>query len=247
MEILVMPDLKKQIAVVTGASGGIGGAIATAFIQGGAHVVAVGRDIAKLEALVTRLRGLAGIAEAFRADLTQDDDLSGLAEYVSYTWGRLDILVHSAGAYARGKLEKSSVNTMDALYASNVRGPYLLTKELLPLLKRPRGQITFINSSAGLSARPEAVQFSATQQAFKALADGLRDEVNADQVRVLSVYPGRTATARIEALTLEEGRPYQPELLLRPEDVASVVANAVTLPWTAEVTDISIRPMQKSY
>ena len=139
-----MPDLKKQIAVVTGASGGIGGAIATAFIQGGAHVVAVGRDIAKLEALVTRLRGLAGIAEAFRADLTQDDDLSGLAEYVSYTSGRLDILVHSAGLYAKG-------------------------------------------------------------------------------------------------------RPYQPELLLQPEDVASVVCNAVTLAWTAEVTDITIRPMQKSY
>jgi NADP-dependent 3-hydroxy acid dehydrogenase YdfG len=242
-----MPDLKEQIAVVTGASGGIGGAIASAFIQGGAHVVAVGRDIAKLEAFVTRLRGLAGTAEAFRADLTRDDDLSGLAEYVSYRSGRLDILVHSAGVYARGRLEESSIQTMDALYAANVRGPYLLTKELLPLLKRPRGQIAFINSSAGLSARPEAGQFSATQQAFKALADGLRDEVNADQIRVLSVYPGRTATARIEAVTLEEGRQYQPELLLQPEDIASVVTNAVTLPWTAEVTNISIRPMQKSH
>lgn len=209
--------------------------------------MAVGRDIAKLQALVSRLRGLAGTVEAFRADLTRDDDLSGLAEHVSYTSGRLDILVHSAGVYARGKLEKSSIKTMDALYAANVRGPYLLTKELLPLFKRPRGQIAFINSSAGLSARPEAGQFSATQQMFKALADGLRDEVNADQVRVLSVYPGRTATARIEALTLEEGRPYQPELLLRPEDIAIVVTNAVTLSWTAEVTDIRIRPMQKSY
>ena len=136
---------------------------------------------------------------------------------------------------------------MDALYAANVRGPYLLTKELLPLLKRPRGQIAFINSSAGLSARLGAGQFSASQHAFKALADGLRHEVNADQVRVLSVYPGRTATARIKTVFLEEGRPYQPELLLQPEDVASVVCNAVTLPWTAEVTDIMIRPMQKSY
>jgi NADP-dependent 3-hydroxy acid dehydrogenase YdfG len=242
-----MPELEKQIAVVTGASGGIGGAIASAFIQGGAHVVAVGRDIASLEAFVMGLRGHAGTVEAFRADLTQDDDLYGLAEYVSHTSGRLDILVHSAGLYARGKLDESSVDTMDALYATNVRGPYLLTKELLPLLKRPRGQIAFINSSAGLSVRPEAGQFSASQHAFKALADGLRHDVNADQVRVLSIYPGRTATARIKAITLEEGRPYQPELLLQPEDVASVVCNAVTLPWTAEVTDIIIRPMQKSY
>jgi NADP-dependent 3-hydroxy acid dehydrogenase YdfG len=242
-----MPELKKQIAVVTGASGGIGGAIASTFIQGGAHVVAVGRDIAKLEAFMTRSRGLAGTVEPFRADLTKDDDLYGLAEHISYTSGRLDILVHSAGAYARGKLQKSSIETMDVLYVANLRGPYLLTKELLPLLKRPRGQIAFINSSAGLSVRQEAGQYSVTQHAFKALADGLRNDVNAEQVRVLSVYPGRTATARIEAVTREEGRPYQPELLLQPEDVASVVCNAVTLPWTAEVMDITIRPMQKSY
>jgi NADP-dependent 3-hydroxy acid dehydrogenase YdfG len=79
------------------------------------------------------------------------------------------------------------------------------------------------------------------------LADSLRDEVNADGIRILSVYPGRTATPRIEALHAKEGRPYQPGLLLQPEDVASVVLNALTLPWTAEVTNISIRPMQKSY
>jgi NADP-dependent 3-hydroxy acid dehydrogenase YdfG len=242
-----MPPLERKIVVITGASGGIGGAVASALIQAAAHVVAVGRDIAKLEWLVERLRGPVGTIEAFRADLTHDDDLSQLVRYVSSTFGRLDILVHSAGAYARGKLEESPIETMDALYAANVRGPYLLTKELLPLLKRPRGQIVFINSSAGLSARPEAGQFSATQHAFKALADGLRNELNADQIRVLSVYLGRTATARTEAVTATEGRQYKPELLLQPDDVASVVSNALALPWTAEVVDISIRSMQKSY
>lgn len=242
-----MPAFENQIAVVTGASGGIGGAIALAIIKGGGHVVAVGRDNTKLERLVTLVRGLIGTFEPLRADLTEDDDLSELVDYVSSTSGRLDILVHSAGIYARGKLEESSIETMDALYAANLRGPYLLTKKLLPLLKRPRGQIVFINSSAGLSARPDVGQYSAMQHAFKALADNLRNEVNAAQVRVLSVYPGRTATARIEAVTALEGRQYQPQLLLQPEDVASVVRNALALPWTAEATDISIRPMQKSY
>ena len=242
-----MRALDRQIAVVTGASGGIGGSIVSAFVHGGAHVVGVGREHNKLEALLMRLRGLAGSVEAFHADLTQDDDLTGLAEYISSKSGRLDILVHSAGAYAAGQLEESSIETMDALYAANVRGPYLLTKKLLPLLKKPRGQIVFINSSAGLSARPGAGQFSATQHAFKALADGLRNELNEDQVRVLSVYLGRTATARTEAVTAKEGRDYLPGLLLQPEDVASVVSNAIALSWTAEVSDISMRPMQKSY
>jgi NADP-dependent 3-hydroxy acid dehydrogenase YdfG len=242
-----MSPFDKQIAVVTGASGGIGGAISAALIHGGAHVNAVGRDSMKLDAFVTRLRGPVGMVEAVRTDLTKDEDIAALVEHVTTKFGRLDILVHSAGAIAHGKLEESPVETLDALYAANVRGPYLLTKKLLPLLKKPRGQLVFINSSTGLAARPNAGQFSATQHAFKALADAFRNEVNADQVRVLSVYPGRTATPRIEALTAKEGREYQPELLLQPEDVASVVSNALALPWTAEVMDISIRPMQKSY
>jgi NADP-dependent 3-hydroxy acid dehydrogenase YdfG len=239
--------LEEQIAIVTGATGGIGGAIASAICQAGAHVIAMGRDNAKLQNLICRFNGFSGTVEPFLADLTQDDDLSALANHVFRAFGRLDILVHCAGAYARGKLEQSSIQTMDALYAANVRGPYMLTKKLLPVLKKPRGQIVFINSSAALSARAEVGQYSATQHAFRALADGLRNEVNADQVRVLSVYLGRTATARIQAVTLKEGRQYQPELLLQPEDVASVVNNALALPWTAEVTDVSIRPMQKSY
>jgi len=183
----------------------------------------------------------------FPADLTKDDQLARLVDDVRSKFGRLDILVHSAGAIDHGPLEKAPIETMDVLYASNVRGPYLLTQHALPLLKMPRGQIVFINSSTGLAARPNAGQYSATQHAFKALADAFRNEVNADQVRVLSVYPGRTATPRIEALFAKEGQTYRPELLLQPQDVASIVTHALSLPWTAEVMDISIRPMQKSY
>ena len=103
--------------------------------------MAVGRDIAKLEALMTRLRGLAGKVEAFRADLTQDDDLSGLAEYVSYTSGRLDILVHSAGLYARGKLEKSSINTMDALQPQTSAVPICSQRNFCPFSKDLAGKL----------------------------------------------------------------------------------------------------------
>jgi NADP-dependent 3-hydroxy acid dehydrogenase YdfG len=242
-----MSPFQKQIAVVTGSSGGIGGAIAAALVAGGAHVNAVGRDSAKLESLVARLRGPVGEVEAVLADLTKDEDVALLHDRVTRRFGRLDILVHSAGAIAHGKLEESPIETMDALYAANVRGPCLLTKGLLPLLKSPRGQIVFINSSAGLSSRPNAGIYSATQHAVKALADGLRNEVNADNVRVLSIYPGRTATPLIAALTATEGSTYRPEMLLQPSDIASVVSNALALPWTAEVTDINIRSMQKSY
>jgi len=242
-----MRTLKDQIAVVTGASGGIGGGIAAALAREGASLCIAGRDHAKLTDVATRLRAASPRVDICPTDLTREADIENLADHVKKTFGRLDILVHCAGAIDHGKLEEAPLESLDRQYSANVRGPLMLTNRLLALLKKPRGQIVFINSSVGLTARANMGQFSATQHAFKALADSLRDEVNADGVRVLSVFPGRTATPRIETLHAKEGRPYRPELLLQPEDIASVVLNALALPWTAEVMNVSIRPMQKSY
>jgi NADP-dependent 3-hydroxy acid dehydrogenase YdfG len=113
-------------------------------------------------------------------------------------------------------------------------------------LKLQRGQVVFINSSSALTAKPSSAQYDATKHALKAVADSLRGEVNQLGIRVLSVYLGRTATEMQERIHILEGRPYRPDLLLQPEDVASVVINALSLPDTAEVTDIHIRPMIKT-
>ena len=105
----------------------------------------------------------------------------------------------------------------------------------------------FVNSSQGLHAKGNTGLFAATQHALKAIADSLREEVNADGIRVLSIFPGRTATPRMKALYQAEGRPYQPELLLQAEDIAQIVLDALLLPRTAEITDIQVRPQIKSY
>jgi short-subunit dehydrogenase len=121
----------------------------------------------------------------------------------------------------------------------------MLTQALLPLLKARQGQIVFINSTVGLRAGANVGQYAATKHGLKALADSLRDEVNADGVRVLSVFLGRTATPMQAAIHEMEGRVYHPEFLMQPEDVAAVVINALSLPRTAEMTDIHVRPMIK--
>jgi NADP-dependent 3-hydroxy acid dehydrogenase YdfG len=242
-----MQTLKDQIALVTGASGGIGSAIASALAEQGVWLCLTGRDHRRLDAVVSLLLPTSPRLDSRPTDLTKDTDIEALARFVTDRFGRLDILVHCAGAIGHGKLETTPVASLDRQFAANVHGPLLLTQMLLPLLKKPRGQVVFINSSVGLTARANTGHFSATQHAFKAIADSLRDEVNSDDIRVLSVFPGRTATPRIQALHAEEGRPYQPELLLQPADVASVVLNALSLAWTAEVTNISIRPRVKSY
>jgi NADP-dependent 3-hydroxy acid dehydrogenase YdfG len=109
------------------------------------------------------------------------------------------------------------------------------------------GQIVFVNSSQGLNARAHSSQFAATQHAMKAIADTLREELNADGVRVLSLFPGRTATERMEKMYRQLNTPYDPGLLLQPADIASVIVHALRLPRTAEVTNISVRPFVKSY
>ena len=242
-----MNDLSDQIAVITGASGGIGGAIAAAFARQRATLCLLGRDINKLKACAEILRAFSPRVDPHPCDLTRDNQIETVQSYVMKQYGRIDVLVHCGGGIDHGKVADAPLSVLDHLYETNVRGPMMLTQMLLPFLKKPRGQIVFINSSAGLATRPGTGYFSATQHAFRALADSLREEVNADAVRVLSVYPGRTATPRIQSLHAQEGRAYQPELLLQPEDIASVVLNAITLPWTAEVMDIILRPMQKSY
>ena len=134
---------------------------------------------------------------------------------------------------------------LDGLYRDNVRSVYVLTQSLIPLLKARRGQIAFVNSSIVGSAQPELGQYAATQQALRALADSLRQELNPEGVRVLSVYPGRTATPRQAGIHALEGKPYHPERLIQPEDVAFMLISALRVARTAEVTEIHLRPMMK--
>jgi NADP-dependent 3-hydroxy acid dehydrogenase YdfG len=239
--------LKNQVAVVTGASSGIGKAIALALAAQGAGLYLAARRKELLETTGKEAHAFGAHTHACSLDLTKDEDICGLAKTLARQAGGVNILVLCGGAIGHGPLEKAPLADLDLMYRSNVRGHYALIQAMLPLLRKAHGQIVFVNSSAGLRSPANAGQFSATQHAFRSIADSLRDEVNADGIRVLSIFPGRTATPRMEKLFSKEARAYKPELLLQPEDIAEMVTHALRLPRTAEVTDISIRPMQKSY
>jgi len=242
-----MASLANQIAVVTGAGSGIGGAIAKALAAGGARVCLVGRTREKLEATASSISAGTPRPRVFPIDLTLDSQIEALRADLERTFGQVDVLVHSAGVISKGKLAEHAVECLDLQYRANVRAPYLLTQSLLPLLRVRPGQIVVVGSSVALRAPAGVSQFSATQHSLKAIADSLRDEVNPYGVRVLNVFPGRTATPRQAALYSLEGKEYQPDRLLQPEDIASITMSALSLPRTAEVTEIHIRPLIKSY
>lgn len=232
-------------ALVTGAGGDLGRAIAVALSRLGATVALVGRTA---ETLHETADHTPGPCHVLPTDLTSVEAIDALLVEVNERFAeRLDVLVHCAGAYGQGPMELASVDELDDMYAANIRGPYQLTQQLLPHLRKQRGHVVFVNSTQAQAARGNVGQFAATQHALTAIADSLRAEVNRDGVRVLTLHVGRTATRRQEKIFSEEGWVYRPDLLLQPADVARALAGCVTLPRTAEVTSLTIRPAVKSY
>jgi NADP-dependent 3-hydroxy acid dehydrogenase YdfG len=237
--------LAGQTAVVTGASSGVGRAVALALGAKGARVCLAGRRVEALDDVAGQVARTAPRPLVHRADLSRDAEIADLISRVRDELGAVDVLVHAAGIISLGRLDRAPAEDFDRQFRINVRAAYVLTQGLLPMLQASRGQVVFLNSSAGLSGRAGSSQYAATKHALRAMADSLREEVNADGVRVLSVYLGRTATPMQAAIHKAEGKDYTPERLIRPEDVASVVATILALPRSVEVTEIVLRPLQK--
>ena len=236
-------DFEGLTALVTGAGGDIGAAIAEALHRQGAVVGLVGRRVRTLRGVASRIGVPAG--QLFTTDLTSDGDVRATARTFLSRFGRLDILVHSNGIHLTAPLAEAKIADFDRLWAANVRSPFLLTQTFLDALRESAGQIVFVNSSIVNAARPGVGLFASTQHALRGLADALRTELNPAGIRVLTVYPGRTATTRQERIFKAEQRPYEPDRLLQPREIASVVTQALALPRTAEVTEVHIRPLLK--
>jgi len=240
-----MMRYKGSVVVVTGGSSGIGRQIAAGLWREGATVCLIGRDRKRLEAAIPSGETGQERIRRYPVDITQDDRVMQLSKDLLVDNGRVDALVHSAGAFAYGEWVTLPVEKLDLLYKVNLRAPVVLTKALLPSLRVNNGQIIFINSSAVLSNRAKVGAYSVTKHGLRQFADSLREEVNSEGIRVISVYPGRTATHMQELVCKLEGSEYKPERLLRSEDVAMAVINAMCMPDTAEVTDVFIRSSRK--
>lgn len=235
----------RRTALVTGASRGIGRAIALAYAAHGGAVALLGRDREAL-ALTAQEATRCGVrAEAFAVDLSRQEELARVPDRVRAAFGRLDALIHAAGAYATGAGSSDPLDLHDELWRINTRAPLALSLASLDMLRTSAGDIVFVNSSVVSSAAPEQPAYAASKRGLAAIADSLRARVNEMGIRVLSIYPGRTATPMQQRIFEQEGRDYRPEQLLQPEDVAAVVVRVLELPRTAEVTDVHIRPFRK--
>jgi NADP-dependent 3-hydroxy acid dehydrogenase YdfG len=216
--------------MITGAGGGIGSAIATALAPTHTLLLA-GRPSDRLDAVADRLG-----ATTFPLDLTDTDEIEASCEIVD----ELDVLVHNAGVSIPGRVAESSLEEWHATFSVNVFGAVALTLTLLPALRSARGQVVFINSGAGRTASPTMASYSASKFALRAFADSLRE--SEPQLRVTSIFPGRTDSDMQRELVAFEGGAYDPANFLRPETVAAAVVNAVATPRDGHLHEVVLRP-----
>jgi short-subunit dehydrogenase len=240
-----MISLKEKTALITGASSGVGRALALELAALGALVLLVARTPQKLESVAEEIRSNGGEVRTFPADLTNDASLNRLGVESAKHFSRLDFLIHSAGIFRLGAVATAPLNDFDELYRCNVRAPFALTQLMLPQLSAARGSVVFINSTAGVSTHANVSQYAASKHALKAVADTLRLENSVQGLRVLSVMLGRTATPMQEEVCRLEGSVYDPSKFLQPQDVARAIANALALPSNTEQTEHYLRPAHR--
>jgi len=229
-------SLSKKSVLVTGASSGIGMAAARALAAQGADLHLQGRNEEVLLELKQELEKMDVTVNIHVLDLRNDDELKAVADGIA----KLDVVIHNAGVVKLASVEDASIEDFDWQYQVNVRAPYLLTQLLLEKLKISQGQIIFINSGAGLNANAFFSQYAASKHALKAIADSFRAEFKEAGIRVISIYPSRTATPMQVAVREMEQAPYQADSYIQPEDIAQQIVASLMMARTAVTSDVTI-------
>jgi 3-oxoacyl-[acyl-carrier protein] reductase len=225
-----MKELSGKVALVTGASKGIGAAIAKAFGAAGAAVVvnyASGKDGA--QRVVDAITGEGGRAIAVQADLAKATDVARLFAETRRAYGGLDVLVNNAGVYQFDPLEAVTEDEFHREFDTNVLGPILATQRALDLFGEQGGSVINISSVASLGATPGSVVYSATKGALDAVTRVLASELGARKIRVNTIAPGGVETEGTHRIGVV-GSDFQKDMVQRtplgrfgqPDDIARV-------------------------
>lgn len=231
-----------MVAIVTGGSRGIGYAIAETLGHMGATVVIAATNAERLDHAVRELSRQGLACDGFVCDVADLNSVSKLGEHVRNRCGRVDVLVNNAGVGEKASLlHELDPMTWDKIFNTNVRGAYYMMRALVPLMMESGGgHVINISSLAGKNPLPRGAAYSASKWALNGLSYSAAEELRAHNIRVSVVCPGSVDTG----FSPHSGK--SPDQMLRPEDVAHVVAMLVTQRPQSFVSEVLIRPTRKS-
>ena len=220
----------KPVTVITGATGGIGSALAIALT--GHELILTGRNPEKLEALCSNIPTAKPILLELQNPETFAAALEGLP--------RIDNLIHNAGVGELGTVEDTSLEVWREILDVNLLACVELTRVCLTRLRESRGQVLFVNSGAGLTANANWGAYAASKFALRAFADALSAEETPNGIRVMTVYPGRTATQMQEKVRHQEHASYEPEKYIQPETLAGTIKTMLETPRDSILTQVVV-------
>ena len=246
-----MAKLDGKVAVVTGASSGIGEATVRSLAAEGATVVAAARRKERLDGLVGEITKGDGNAIAVECDVTDEEQAHGLVQRAVEEHRRIDILVNNAGVMLLSTVGKGLSDQWRQMFEVNVMGVLYITDAGIAVMKEQgSGHIVNVSSVAGRKVtRDSSGVYAGSKHAVHAISEGLRQELLEDNIRVTIVAPGAVETELPDHITDEDARKSLSGLMslerLQAEDIANAIVYAVTQPARVSVNEILIRPTQQ--
>jgi NADP-dependent 3-hydroxy acid dehydrogenase YdfG len=242
--------LNGKVVLVTGASSGIGEATALALAAEGARVAITARRVQRLNDLATRIHQAGGEAVAIEADVTNEEQISGVVQRILQDFGRLDMLLCVAGVGVAAPFENTVTAEYRHMIDVNFLGLLYPINAALPSMKRlGAGHIVIVSSGTGRYVHPSVV-YSGTKHAASAMAESLRREIGKDGIRVTCVEPGAVRTEFISHMRADVRKSVEQRLgdmvQLESEDVADAILYAVTQPPRVNVNILTLYPTQQA-
>jgi 3-oxoacyl-[acyl-carrier protein] reductase len=237
-------DLSNQVALVTGASRGIGKAIAIGIARCGAKVACVARDTAKLAETVSAITGAGGQAEAFACDVTNGEAVQQLIESIAEKWGRLDILVNNAGITRDTLLPRMGDDQWDDVINTNLRGAFLFTRAATrPMMSQRYGRIINISSVSGLIGNAGQANYSASKAGLIGFTRTVSKELAGRKITVNAIAPGfieSEMTAALGAALQDQVKTRIPAKRLGTTDEVADVVLFLASPTSSYITGQTI-------
>ncbi|MBN1765411.1 MAG: SDR family oxidoreductase [Sedimentisphaerales bacterium] len=230
--------LQGKVALVTGAGRGIGRAIAHVLGAAGGTVILTARNESDLMQTADNVQDAGGCAELIPADLADESSIMHLVEAIKEKFQTLDILVNNAGMVFSGLLENASTDDWDRCLAVNARAPFILCREVIPLLRKAgQGYIINISSVVGVKGYPLQSIYTASKHALRGMSISLAEELRKDNIRVHVICPGGVDTELVSRVRPD----IKKDELIQPEEIAELVLYLVTHKGNAVIDDLHIR------